>query len=365
MRLGPSGFRLRVLLPIAAMLTLGLATLYLCRPRAQPPSIAPTSPRVGPRVSEDDQIVHIYRESIVPLLDDFNRRNQAAAVRALALLHARIDAHRAGIQPFAEDITSWGTRFGLIRRYPSDLWDKWWHDKKDANRIREYVNTKFREHILSEAELQKDVADVVGQFNDDMSASRNRLYEELVLPLGQINTARTATAPGMQQFQNEVQGRMEQISEPLASDTLVRGLVSLVSGAVATDLTEGLAVRIVTQILTALGAEMAVEVADAGGATVAGTAVGGGAGSFGGPATAVIGAGVGFVVGVIVDWWLTDKFRAKVAEQCNRFLDQVDGRLAEGTAQSPGLGPAFTKTVRLIDQAQREAILQSLKENQR
>ena len=78
----------------------------------------------------------------------------------------------------------------------------------------------------------------------------------------------------------------------------------------------------------------------------------------------VIGVGTGLVVGAIVDWWLTDQFKAKVEAQCNTFIDIVETRLRDGTDKSTGLNEAFQETVRQTSQIQRDAVLKTLKEPQ-
>ena len=96
---------------------------------------------------------------------------------------------------------------------------------------------------------------------------------------------------------------------------------------------------------------------------MAGGAGGGGAlGTLAGPAGTVIGIGAGLVVGAAIDWWMTDRFKEKLAEQCNRFIDTVRDQLIDGTPQQPGLRSVFAEAVRLSDEAQRKAILDVLLE---
>ena len=90
---------------------------------------------------------------------------------------------RAGIPPFAKDVSSWSTRIGIVGRYSQDLWEKWWRDNQNADSVNRYVNEKFRAHILSEEKLNDDLAAVMAKFNEDMAAGRNRLYAELKLTL--------------------------------------------------------------------------------------------------------------------------------------------------------------------------------------
>ena len=127
---------------LLAILIAGSIRLFRKQPVPQPlPDTGPLVSVPGPQAIDTMQY---YRKEIVPLLDDFDARNQAAADRAIATLHDRMQMHRAGIPAFADDISGWGTRFGIVGRESSDLWDKWWHDEKNVHGVKDYVNGKFR-----------------------------------------------------------------------------------------------------------------------------------------------------------------------------------------------------------------------------
>jgi uncharacterized membrane protein len=58
-------------------------------------------------------------------------------------------------------------------------------------------------------------------------------------------------------------------------------------------------------------------------ATAAGALGGGALGSAVPVVGTVIGVGVGLVIGAIVDSWMTERFKAEVAENCNKFLNEL------------------------------------------
>src|SRR5207302_2249112 len=95
------------------------------------------------------------------------------------------------------------------------------------------------------------------------------------------------------------------------------------------------------QVIARVGTQLAVEGVQAGGATVGGAAAGGGGGSLAGPAGTIIGFGVGLVAGAVIDWWLSERFEARVSEQCNQFLTALDQSVTHGTAGGPGLEKSF------------------------
>ena len=325
-------------------------------PAAVVVSQAPVVPPVDP-----DAAMKVYRESITPLLDEFDQRNAQAADRALATLHGRIAMHRAGVEPFARDVRSWHTRFGVMRRLPSDLWHKVRHTG-DVNQVGVYVNDKFRKQILSEDQLQQDIAVVLRQYEEDLSANRNRLYAQMSLPLSKIRCTVPLEGTNFDHFKEVTQRIAEQMNREQAGDTVVAGIAEFGASWIATDVAQSIASRVVAQILARVGTSLAVEGIEAGGATAGGAAAGGGAGSIAGPAGTVIGLGVGLVVGAAVDWWLSAEFEQRVTSQCHQFLSMLDHRLTEGNAATTGLRITLGQSVKLTGQSQRQAVYQAMKE---
>lgn len=359
---------LRIIAGLFGAAGVGVAFKYLGSERpaqsVQPGAPAPIAV-AKPPAAKPEPLEKAYRHSVAPLLDAFDQRNDAAADRAMVALHDRISMHRAGVAPFTREVVSWSTRFGVIKRYPGDLWRRLRRHSGGSTSVAQFVNEKFRRHVLSEQSLEADVTAVLAGFDEDMRASRNLLYSELSLPLAQIRTSHPAMAPALEQFDRDVQQRASQMTRSLAPDTLVAGLAAIAGGWVATDVAQAITSRIVTQVLTQLSVAMAAEGVEAGGATVGGAAAGGGAGSLGGPIGTVIGIGVGLVVGAIVDWRLSKKFETKVNEQCIRFLENLEARLRDGGGDSPGLNRLLHQTAAITGEIQRDAIWIALMEAQR
>ncbi len=47
--------------------------------------------------------------------------------------------------------------------------------------------------------------------------------------------------------------------------------------------------------------------------------------------------GVGLVVGVIVDWWMTDRFRERLTNDLTIYINQLEAGLLDGTKSDVGL----------------------------
>ncbi|HEY7115791.1 MAG TPA: hypothetical protein VH475_04340 [Tepidisphaeraceae bacterium] len=363
--------RVGVLLAVTMSL-LGYAAYRSRVPPRLPAATSSTAPtvKVDPRVELESQRQRdrqfargVYQEEIVPLLDQFDARNAAAAARAVADAHERLNGRRWGIKPFIRDVGSWRTRFGVIGRSTSDLWHKI-RRQPASGAVRAYVQAKFRHHVLSEAALESDLGETLKHFREDVEASRNLLYVQLELPLEKIRATAPSVTPDLEGVKADVSRRSSQLAVDWGSDSVVTGLTSFVGGWVAADVAQGVTSRVVVAILSRVGTQVAAQTLAAGGATAAGAATGGGGGSLAGPAGTVIGLGIGVAVGAAIDWWMSERFEARMTEQLNRFFDSVDAQLIKGNERSPGLERALHEAVRLGGLAQRQALERAIQQQQ-
>jgi hypothetical protein len=195
-----------------------------------------------------------------------------------------------------------------------------------------------------------------------LGASRNQLYTDLRLPLEKIKVTLVQTDGDFDKFLQGIHRRASDLTSEMATDSVTAGLTAFVSGVVAGEAAEIATRQVVASILSRVGGQLAARAVTAGGATVAGAAAGGGGGSFAGPAGTIIGLGVGFAVGAVVDWWMSEKFEAKMTDQLNGFFDNVDTHLIKGTDQAPGLEKALQDAIKQGGDAQRAALKNAIEE---
>jgi len=315
------------------------------------------------RAQRRQELLDVYFRQVIPQLDQSLLRKRAASERAIAGLRDRLDGHRHGIPRFADDVTRWGTRFGVMGRMSKDAWNRWWNDDPDAAATKRYIEAKFRAHVLAERDLQEELEAAVQQFVSDLEADRNALFADIRLPLKASNVDVAVADAEWERVRWQIMARAGTIAEAGAKDTLVSGLTAVTVSGVAGWAAERVVIQVLARIAPMVAAQLGTSAAAAGGGAMAGGAGGGGAvGSLAGPAGTVIGIGAGLVVGAAIDWWMTENFKEKLAEQCNRFLDTVRDQLIDGTHQQPGLRAVFDEAVRLSDEAQRKAILDVLLE---
>lgn len=329
------------------------------KPRAvatAPPPPAPAAPVEDPR----DRVIRIYRADIVPMLDAYDARNRGASNRAIATLRDRIDARRHGIKPFIDDVQSWRTTFGVLGRKSRDTWRKMRGTRRIDGSVQQYVDEKFQRRILSPGGLIGDVDAALDVFREDVEASRNQLYTEMRLPLRGIKVDQVQSKASFAAFVDDVRFRSLALSTEGSHDAVTSNLTAFAAGWVAGEVGAKVAGRVVMVVVARVSTQLATRAAVSGGATVAGAAGGGGAGSTVGPAGTVVGIAVGIVVGAAIDWWMSEKFEAKMTTELNTFLTDLERSMVEGNASQPGLRKSFQDALDANSKVQRDAIISTL-----
>ena len=197
----------------------------------------------------------------------------------------------------------------------------WWWNKAELgnhSRVQTYVNEKFEANIVSKPKLHEMLQDAIKQFQSHMEANRNELLVQVktALSTSDVPISIRLSDEAFERFSKEVVEKTEATIQGFGSQSLSVMVLSNVGGEAA-----GYAS---TQLVTIGGGYLIGLFATSGGVTLGTAASGGAAGTTFIPGVGtVIGVGVGIVVGVIVDWWMTEKFRAEVAENCNKFLNEL------------------------------------------
>jgi uncharacterized membrane protein len=130
-------------------------------------------------------------------------------------------------------------------------------------------------------------------------------------------------------------------------------------GGIAAGIAAEEAVRQIIRVVIAQAAtRLAAGAAVSGGAAAGAVAAGGAGGTAVAPGVGTaIGVAGGIIVGAVVDWWMTDEFKSKVAAQCRTFLSSAQVALVTG---DKGLEKIMLDCVSSSSNAARDAIAGAL-----
>jgi len=331
----------QIILPVSV---LGLCVAAIVWVAQRGPADAPVVPNapsiaIGSEAEIRAEKDEYYRSEVAPIILTADERNREAAKRCVERLSESFDGYRTGIKPFCEEINTWGTRLGVIRRMPSD----WWYEKADVSK---FIEIKFAKHLFTDEKLKTDIERALTQFRNDVEANQNGLIVNVRASLS------SQDIPGLPEvdysdFTKDLASRLKAFSSGAAKDSVVHGIVieiaSGVGGTVAT--------QVLAQIVNKLSTMVATSAAAGGGATATGATAGGGGGALGGPLGAAAGFTVGLVVGVVVDWWLSARFEEKMAEQLNKVIDEINSEVIAGNANRTGLREGLRASCDVMQEA--------------
>ena len=261
-----------------------------------------------------------FDEKVEPRIAEADALNREAADRCLSKISSCIDHYRGGVEPFVHDLTSLSTRFGIVKRMPTDWWKK-------ENKIEKFVEDKFQQHLFSQQRLMDDIANILADFKDEIDANQKRMLISVKTDLS------VADLPEVQA--EEYQPFFESVARQLQRYSAKQGTAS-VQNAVGVLVVSEAGVfagrSIVVGLLARFGSTAVVGTAAGATATAGTTATGTGTGAFGGPVGAVVGFGVGLAVGMVIDWWMTEKFEARMRQQMYNYLDALEHTILFGGA---------------------------------
>ncbi len=330
----------------ALLLCIGVVAFVVSRPPpAMPPM--PAAPELPAEIIPQKTAAEFraerdafFTEDVDPCIVEADKLNREAADRCVARLRESFAGYRSGIAPFCEEINTWGTRLGVMRRMPSD----WWYTQTNVG---VFIQEKFARHLFTDAELMKDIEEALDQFRGDVGANQNAMVLKI---RAAVSDQDLPNLPEIQyaDFVKEVSARLQTYNSDAAEKSVASGIAIEVASGAGGFVGEYL----LAQLIVKLTSMAAATTTGAGGATVGGATIGGGSGTFlGGPVGTAVGIAVGLVIGGVIDWWMSNQFEAQMTEQLNEMIDGLTNTVIAGDDDRSGLRDGLRGSCDLMQQA--------------
>ena len=304
-----------------------------------------------PRLPEYQTQIHrslFFDTQVQPEIVVLDELNREAVARCVQRIREEFDTARAGVPTFVEDVTSYGTRFGVARRMATD----WWRNDTATQR---FMAEKFEANLFSESSLKQAIENALATLHEDLEANNNTLLTQVRAAISRSDLPALPTIQ-YDEFSSEVTSNLKQYSSEIGTNRLYELIM--------TEFAAGAAGAAATQIMGAVAARFVATAATsslaAGGATASGTVGGGAGGSVVGPVGTVVGAAVGLVAGVAIDWWLTEHFQTKLTSELNDIVDQIESYVIEGSGESVGLRICLETYCDALRDSYRESLYKQL-----
>lgn len=310
----------------AKSLVIWLAVLFGCVGLLVYLVLVASGPKIPPLLDGPDwQRQSFFDEQVVPAITRCDNANRVAVNLCIKRIKDMFEKQRQGVPGFTEDMTSWGTRWSVVKRMPGD----WWNE---SNSVTEFVSGKFEAHLFSVQSFQDGIDKALAGFRSDVAANNVRLLTQVKAA---VTTSDLPSPPNLsdERFHQGLTERIQKFSADAGADSVtslvVKEIIAGTGGAAAGQLTTLLAAQLFQAISTTA--------TTAGGTTATTTVAGGASGSAAGPWGTCVGAGVGLVVGLAIDWWMTEKFEEKLQTQLITMINQMEQRVLKGSDGNPGL----------------------------
>lgn len=311
--------------PVLIFVASGATWLLFTQQQTPLPQIVDPPPVLTPPPVTRESPQEFFDSQIQPLLHENHQANLQAVDRSLQRIEEAFSGYLRGIRPFSEDVTSIGTRFGVLTRMPLN----WWYAD---SRIQRFVQEKFEKHIFGEDQFNADISSALKDFRDEVYANRRNLLASVKVAVSESDFP-DMPVPEYENYSKQINTVLTEFSSNRATDSVYHGIATIIASEVAFTASA----QIITRALSTIGSTAAISAVASGGTTAAGAATGAGSGSVGGPVGTAIGLGVGLVVGVLVDWWMTENFKVKLADDLNQYLTKLRDGIVKGVDGQPGL----------------------------
>ena len=253
-----------------------------------------------------------FDESVLPTIETADRQNRQAARRALAKWRSTCDRYRSGVDPLVDDLLSWSTRYGVLKRMPGD-----WYRRTD--RVEQFVQGKIHRRLFSDQTLAHDVRQIVSAFGDDVRANQTAMLADIRAAVMNSDLPTLAIRSG-----DEVSVQLDDVMRRRGTDAATRSLTRGVMAEVAGLAGGFVAEQLIAQAAVRLAAMSAGGAAASGGVTATAAAAGGGGGTVaGGPLGTAVGIAGGLVAGVVIDWYASKRLRRELTIDLRSAIAQV------------------------------------------
>ena len=304
-------------------------------------NIAPSNPSLPlpPRWSDEDEQETFFNDQVDPAIAEADQRNRAAAALCVDRIKGLFQGYRNNVPKFTDDMTSYGTRFAIMYRMPGD----WWNE---SNKVNRYVTQKFETQLFSQQKLEEGLEEALAAFATDIQANNAQLLTSVKAAIRSSDLPNLPTI-NYGQYTEDLSQTLNAYSNETANKTVLRFVL--------TEITAGTLGMAVEQLLVNAMAYFATTTATtataAGGATAASSAAGGAGGTTVGPWGTVVGFGVGLVIGLAIDWWMSEEFAAKLNGKLTTMLNQTEDAILQGAPDRAGLEEKLETTCRALHEA--------------
>ena len=251
------------------------------------------------------EVREVAAQRVAPTLEWADAETQRLLDLHLRAIAEYFDQARKGTEPFAKDALGYSSKWRLVIDYVPYT---------DGGRNERYIRDTFERHIFKSEDLAKVIEQTTAAYLTSIHSVENQMLVKMQADVADLSTV---VLPA---FENQatLHAAFVEAVESAASSSQVK-----LRADIATEVAAVVAGEVLTFVAIKLGVSGGILAAGAGSSWAT--------------------AGIGLVVGVIVDqivswvwdWWADPK--GDLAEKMSEQLDTIEGLILKGDAENPGL----------------------------
>jgi len=248
--------------------------------------------------------------------------NRQAAAKGEVKMRAVFEQMRAQVPAFVEDINGLGTKCKTLCKGAADLWPY----QQDRTRVQRMVEEKWKKHMITPEDVERRLTTILQEFMVELNAERNRMLVDVGSALRQVKADEVC-------LDDRVRCAFDKEFETKLKGLLATSLKAEIASLVISEAAAVAIVNVVSQVLVKVG------ILAAGGLSA--------------PMT----FGIGLVVGLIVDWIISNYAEAMMRENLVAELNKLERMVMDGEGiDALGMAAVLHKTAEAVSMAEQEAV---------
>ncbi len=119
------------------------------------------------------------KHEVQPIVQKYHSQDEKDLQRIMLRAEGLFAGYRAGVDGFADDLTSLGSRFGMTGRWFGEVYDKYWNGETNPTRISRHVEQSFHQHVVSPERMEQDLRVLITEFLYNLEANQNLMLSEI------------------------------------------------------------------------------------------------------------------------------------------------------------------------------------------
>jgi type II secretory pathway pseudopilin PulG len=303
-----------------------------------------------PAYAQKQEKVQKFYQQEVAVLSLYDRKDQEALTLCLRDLNEYLGSLKQGVPGFVEETYSFGSRASFLWNMAGDFLTNLFSSGTHRDKAGEQLRGIWNRHLFSAKDVDHSILTIIKGFTHNLAANRNEMALQVQADLQKfVDREGLHIKFSEKSLRDAIENNIQSASSKYIGTTLGADIIALCGSE--------LAARGVILLVNKLAAEMAAQAAARAGSTLAAEA---GAEAAGEAIGGLVSFGIFIVVGIIVDYGVTEYAKKSMTESLNGEIDILKNTIMDGNGSEAGLRRALTSALEAYNRDKHEALKEAV-----